>query len=66
MSFAMELKLYDTLTREKRTFMPIDPARVVLGTRQSKAARPIKIVRIVLLGSDVIRRLSRRPPGKCD
>ena len=28
MSFAMELKLYDTLTREKRTFMPIDPARV--------------------------------------
>jgi cysteinyl-tRNA synthetase len=24
----MELKLYDTLTREKRTFMPIDPARV--------------------------------------
>src|SRR5262245_38644442 len=28
MSFAMELKLYDTLTREKRTFTPIDPARV--------------------------------------
>jgi cysteinyl-tRNA synthetase len=24
----MELRLYDTLTREKRTFMPIDPARV--------------------------------------
>jgi cysteinyl-tRNA synthetase len=24
----MELKLYDTLTREKRTFVPIDPARV--------------------------------------
>jgi cysteinyl-tRNA synthetase len=24
----MELKLYDTLKREKRTFMPIDPARV--------------------------------------
>ncbi|HET7804696.1 MAG TPA: cysteine--tRNA ligase [Pseudolabrys sp.] len=24
----MELKLYDTLTREKRTFTPIDPARV--------------------------------------
>src|SRR5215470_11427758 len=28
MSFAMELRLYDTLTREKRTFTPIDPARV--------------------------------------
>src|SRR4249920_3139794 len=28
MSFAMELSLYDTLTREKRTFAPIDPARV--------------------------------------
>ena len=27
MSFAMELKLYDTLTREKRVFTPIDPAR---------------------------------------
>ena len=27
-SFAMELRLYDTLTREKRTFTPIDPARV--------------------------------------
>src|SRR4249920_836087 len=27
-SFAMELTLYDTLTREKRTFTPIDPARV--------------------------------------
>jgi cysteinyl-tRNA synthetase len=26
--FAMELKLYDTLTREKRVFVPIDPARV--------------------------------------
>src|SRR3984885_16037997 len=25
---AMELKLYDTLTREKRVFQPIDPARV--------------------------------------
>src|SRR3974390_2265744 len=24
----MELKLYDTLTREKRVFVPIDPARV--------------------------------------
>jgi len=24
----MELTLYDTLTREKRTFTPIDPARV--------------------------------------
>src|SRR4051812_41129353 len=24
----MELKLYDTLTREKRDFVPIDPARV--------------------------------------
>ena len=24
----MELKLYDTLTREKRVFAPIDPARV--------------------------------------
>ena len=24
----MELKLYDTLTREKRVFTPIDPARV--------------------------------------
>jgi cysteinyl-tRNA synthetase len=24
----MELKLYDTLTREKRTFVPIDPSRV--------------------------------------
>ena len=24
----MELKLYDTLTREKRTFTPLDPARV--------------------------------------
>ena len=24
----MELRLYDTLTREKRTFAPIDPARV--------------------------------------
>src|SRR3954467_2282561 len=24
----MDLKLYDTLTREKRTFAPIDPARV--------------------------------------
>src|SRR4249920_2710263 len=28
MSFAMELKLYDTLTREKRIFAPLDPARV--------------------------------------
>jgi len=28
MSFAMELRLYDTLTREKRTFTPSDPARV--------------------------------------
>lgn len=27
-SFAMELRLYDTLTREKRVFTPIDPARV--------------------------------------
>ncbi len=27
-SFAMELRLYDTLTREKRTFTPIDSARV--------------------------------------
>jgi cysteinyl-tRNA synthetase len=26
--FVMELKLYDTLTREKRVFTPIDPARV--------------------------------------
>src|ERR1700693_2110101 len=25
---AMELKLYDTLTREKRVFAPIDPQRV--------------------------------------
>src|SRR6202521_2585111 len=24
----MELRLYDTLTREKRTFVPLDPARV--------------------------------------
>ncbi len=24
----MELRLYDTLTRDKRTFVPIDPARV--------------------------------------
>jgi cysteinyl-tRNA synthetase len=24
----MELKLYDTLTREKRVFQPIDPARI--------------------------------------
>src|SRR5918911_1149125 len=24
----MELKLYDTLTREKRPFVPLDPARV--------------------------------------
>jgi cysteinyl-tRNA synthetase len=28
MSFAMELKLYDTLAREKRVFTPIDPSRV--------------------------------------
>src|SRR5262249_35464132 len=28
MSSAMELKLYDTLTREKRVFAPLDPARV--------------------------------------
>ena len=28
MSFAMELKLYDTLTREKRVFAPLDPSRV--------------------------------------
>src|SRR5262245_17824012 len=27
-SGAMELKLYDTLTREKRPFRPLDPARV--------------------------------------
>jgi len=27
-SFAMELRLYDTLTREKRIFTPLDPARV--------------------------------------
>src|SRR6185312_15547574 len=27
---SMELRLYDTLTREKRTFAPIDPARVRL------------------------------------
>jgi cysteinyl-tRNA synthetase len=26
--FAMELKLYDTLTREKRVFSPIDPSRL--------------------------------------
>ena len=24
----MELKLYDTLTREKRTFTPLDPSNV--------------------------------------
>ncbi|MEA2934558.1 MAG: hypothetical protein QOD74_1204, partial [Variibacter sp.] len=24
----MELKLYDTLTREKRAFAPLDPSRV--------------------------------------
>ncbi len=24
----MELKLYDTLTREKRVFAPLDPSRV--------------------------------------
>src|SRR6478752_1041922 len=28
MSFAMELKLYDTLTREKRVFTPLDRSRV--------------------------------------
>jgi cysteinyl-tRNA synthetase len=28
MSSAMELKLYDTLTREKRVFTPLDPTRV--------------------------------------
>ncbi len=28
MTIPMELKLYDTLTREKRVFKPIDPARV--------------------------------------
>src|SRR4029078_4086627 len=28
MSSAMELRLYDTLTREKRVFAPLDPARV--------------------------------------
>jgi cysteinyl-tRNA synthetase len=28
LSRSMELKLYDTLTREKRTFVPLDPARV--------------------------------------
>ena len=28
MSFAMELKLYDTLTRDKRVFTPLDPSRV--------------------------------------
>jgi cysteinyl-tRNA synthetase len=28
MSFAMELKLYDTLMREKRVFTPFDPSRV--------------------------------------
>src|SRR5262245_2398232 len=28
MSSTMELKLYDTLTREKRAFSPLDPARV--------------------------------------
>jgi cysteinyl-tRNA synthetase len=27
-AFDMELKLYDTLSREKRTFVPIDPSRV--------------------------------------
>src|SRR5262245_3983766 len=27
-SFAMELRLYDTLTRQKRVFMPLDPSRV--------------------------------------
>jgi len=27
-SFAMELKLYDTLTRDKRVFTPLDPSRV--------------------------------------
>ena len=28
MSFAMELKLYDTLTRDKRVFTPLDPSQV--------------------------------------
>ena len=26
----MDLRLYDTLTREKRTFAPLDPARAII------------------------------------
>mgnify|MGYP002129058314 CR=1 FL=1 len=36
MSSAMELKLYDTLTREKRVFSPIDPVRVITNRSSGK------------------------------
>ena len=59
----MELKLYDTLTREKRVFRPIDPARVrmyVCGTVYDFAhignARPVIVF-------DVLFRLLRHLYG---
>src|SRR5881227_1416579 len=57
----MELKLYDTLTREKRVFAPLDPARVrmyvcgptVYDFAHIGNARPVIVF-------DVLFRLRRR------
>ncbi|MCZ7642700.1 MAG: cysteine--tRNA ligase [Pseudorhodoplanes sp.] len=61
----MELKLYDTLTREKRTFAPLDPARVrmyvcgptVYDFAHIGNARPVIVF-------DVLYRLLRHVYGK--
>jgi len=63
----MELRLYDTLTREKRTFTPIDPARVrmyvcgptVYDFAHIGNARPVIVF-------DVLFRLLRRVYGEKD
>src|SRR6476660_6274164 len=65
MSSAMELKLYDTLTREKRVFAPLDPARVrmyvcgptVYDFAHIGNARPVIVF-------DVLFRLLRHIYGK--
>src|SRR5215468_6171564 len=65
MSSAMELKLYDTLTREKRVFTPLDPARVrmyvcgptVYDFAHIGNARPVLVF-------DVLFRLLRHIFGK--
>src|SRR5262245_40406268 len=65
-SGAMELKLYDTLTREKRPFTPLDPARVrmyvcgptVYDFAHIGNARPVIVF-------DVLRSEERRVGKEC-